>query len=530
MLLPLFIGKVPCVIETTLIDEIVTHIWSVGTLDLRGAVLDMSTTSAMLTHVQSQVFLHKSPGGHRHVSMTMSRRNASLIVLPRATKRYSVTTTDFGSNSLRILRRKSTPLRLEPVTLHVSSAVHPRSRLHASTTRNHAQPSHQSDHSHPSAVQCMDLTPHFTTSTKANFAWITYQTVTRSKMSPGRAERVFGKKESPVTKWQCVLLRVHLWRECLVAGLCVLWLQVRFESRSVQGSLDLTDRPESALSSVPIDQFGLHPARKLDHLSKSAHVPSSRLRKVQIGGRYAAPALVRDEDASETGRGEKKLPGVLREPITELASTLQKLVSVITQMSNQHTHVTAESHDIVCRQQLSNQVEIDGSGTSYLATEDLTDDWECFQPRQVRQALRAVIGCEFYPTQDDGNSALAQAQEIGQGDEEVKSVGEEPDTGEPPPTGISATVLELVRKTHVNVGHPSPCPSLRILRAAGARLKVLAYVRHPFQCAVCSTICRRASHSRTALLVTYEFKNTVAVDLFLLVEGTGGANRGRVRP
>ena len=70
---------------------------------------------------------------------------------------------------------------------------------------------------------------------------------------------------------------------------------------------------------------------------------------------------------------------MLREPITELASTLQKLVSAITQMSNQHTHVTAESHDIVCRQQLSNQVEMDGSGTSYLATE-----------------LRAVIGCEFY--------------------------------------------------------------------------------------------------------------------------------------
>ena len=44
--LPLFIREVPGIIEATWIDEGVPHISSVGTLDVLGAVLDLSTNPA----------------------------------------------------------------------------------------------------------------------------------------------------------------------------------------------------------------------------------------------------------------------------------------------------------------------------------------------------------------------------------------------------------------------------------------------------------------------------------------------------
>ena len=121
---------------------------------------------------------------------------------------------------------------------------------------------------------------------------------------------------------------------------------------------------------------------------------------------------------------------------------------------------------------------MDGTGTgptplvSSLAAQDLSNYWECSPPSQVRPALRAMIVCESCTTQDDGISAPAPAEEIGQCDKKVRSVGEGPDTGEPPPTGISATAQELVQRTHVNLGHLSQPQFPRIYRAAGAPFEV----------------------------------------------------------
>ena len=285
---------------------------------------------------------------------------------------------------------------------------------------------HKSDHSHPSAVQYLDSIPHLPTIDERHVAWINYQAVTRSKMSPGRTGRVFGKKESPVQK---------------------------MASHDAQGSLV---------------------ARTIG--CRFVCALGSRAIRVSVG------------------------PG-------------------IGGMSRQRTTVTAQSHDIEFRE---NHAEIDGRGTgptplvSCLAAQDLSNDWECSPPSQVPQALRAMIGCESCPTQDDDISAPALAEDIGQCDKKVRSVGEGPDTGEPPPTGISATAQELVRKTHVNLGHLSQPQFLPNLSCRRSAFRGLANGRHQFQCAVCSSMSWPASHRRAAVPVTYKFKSVVEVDMFFL--------------
>ena len=81
------------IIEVALIVESVPHILSVGTLDVLGAVLDL-------------------------VDNQLSNFDTGAV------SSFSGPATDFSSNSLRTLSQTSTHLRLEPVTPHISSAVH----------------------------------------------------------------------------------------------------------------------------------------------------------------------------------------------------------------------------------------------------------------------------------------------------------------------------------------------------------------------------------------------------------------------
>ena len=97
-------------------------------------------------------------------------------------------------------------------------------------------------------------------------------------------------------------------------------------------------------------------------LKKTAH-PSILAETVQRGVPYVGPAF-RAEVVAES------LNGVLQEPMGDLASSEQKLVAAITQMSNHRTTVTSQSHEIVCQKMsqlqqmimpLSQRTEMDAS-------------------------------------------------------------------------------------------------------------------------------------------------------------------------
>ena len=80
---------------------------------------------------------------------------------------------------------------------------------------------------------------------------------------------------------------------------------------------------------------------------------------------------------------------------------------------------------------------------------------------------------------------------------------------------ITGQEKNLVRKVHVNMSHPSRDQFLRILKAAGAKARVLHYVKEHFQCDHCDLQRFPKSRRKAAIPPTYAFNKVVGVDLFL---------------
>ena len=79
---------------------------------------------------------------------------------------------------------------------------------------------------------------------------------------------------------------------------------------------------------------------------------------------------------------------------------------------------------------------------------------------------------------------------------------------------LSESQKSLIRKIHVNTGHPPRERLLRTLRAAGAKANVLQYVRDEFECETCA-IKRGPDHRRKAQCPrTFAFNKVLSVDVF----------------
>ena len=79
---------------------------------------------------------------------------------------------------------------------------------------------------------------------------------------------------------------------------------------------------------------------------------------------------------------------------------------------------------------------------------------------------------------------------------------------------LSESQKSLVKKIHVNTGHPPRDRLLRTLKAAGAKPSVLKYVRDEFSCDVCA-IRRGPDHRRKAQCPrTFAFNRVLSVDVF----------------
>ncbi|CAE7837485.1 unnamed protein product, partial [Symbiodinium necroappetens] len=96
-------------------------------------------------------------------------------------------------------------------------------------------------------------------------------------------------------------------------------------------------------------------------------------------------------------------------------------------------------------------------------------------------------------------------------DEEFDEDGPGP---EPRQEILSESQKSLIKKIHVNMGHPPRDRLLRTLKAAGARPSVLKYVRDEFSCDVCA-IRRGPDHRRKAQCPrTFAFNRVLSVDVF----------------
>ena len=81
---------------------------------------------------------------------------------------------------------------------------------------------------------------------------------------------------------------------------------------------------------------------------------------------------------------------------------------------------------------------------------------------------------------------------------------------------VSEEQKRLVRKLHVNTGHPPTDRFLRTLKAAGALPHVLAYVRDHFHCEDCAIKTRSDSRRRAQCPRMYSFNRALSVDVMYL--------------
>ena len=107
---------------------------------------------------------------------------------------------------------------------------------------------------------------------------------------------------------------------------------------------------------------------------------------------------------------------------------------------------------------------------------------------------------------DEADSEDEAAEPKGDGAAEAISVGA------PMTRTLTASQKTLVRKAHINLGHPETGAFCRLLRQARARLEVIEYVRKEFKCDVCDARSRAGARLPAALPRTYMFNRVVALD------------------
>ena len=81
---------------------------------------------------------------------------------------------------------------------------------------------------------------------------------------------------------------------------------------------------------------------------------------------------------------------------------------------------------------------------------------------------------------------------------------------------VSEEQKKLIRKLHVNTGHPPQDRFLRTLRAAGALPHVLEYVRDHFKCDDCAVKVQADSRRRAQCPRLYSFNRAVSVDVMYI--------------
>ncbi|CAE6937198.1 unnamed protein product [Symbiodinium sp. CCMP2456] len=113
-------------------------------------------------------------------------------------------------------------------------------------------------------------------------------------------------------------------------------------------------------------------------------------------------------------------------------------------------------------------------------------------------------------------ASFPEVVEISEDEEEPvageRGVPERADPAEAPQT-MTAEQKRLVRKIHINTGHPPMARLLRTLRAAGALPHVLEYVKNEFQCDDCGIKKQADARRRAQCPRVFSFNRVLSVDI-----------------
>ena len=126
----------------------------------------------------------------------------------------------------------------------------------------------------------------------------------------------------------------------------------------------------------------------------------------------------------------------------------------------------------------------------------------------VQQELGGASACLSFPVtteieEDEGDDL-----------EDVAAGHDSENAPESPLPQVSQAQKTLIRKLHINTGHPPTDRFLRTLKAAGALPHILKYVREEFACQDCQLRRGPAPRRRAQCPRTYGFNRALSVDVF----------------
>ena len=103
--------------------------------------------------------------------------------------------------------------------------------------------------------------------------------------------------------------------------------------------------------------------------------------------------------------------------------------------------------------------------------------------------------------------------------EEDEEVVASPETSDHPRSQVTEAQKRLIRKVHVNTGHPPLERFLRAMKAAGAHAHVLAYIKKEFRCDECDVRHGPSVRRKAQLPRTFAFNQLIGVDFFYVAYG-----------
>ncbi|CAE7324282.1 RE1, partial [Symbiodinium necroappetens] len=140
-------------------------------------------------------------------------------------------------------------------------------------------------------------------------------------------------------------------------------------------------------------------------------------------------------------------------------------------------------------------------------------------PSELKKQLSWATGCLLsgikYQPQESGACFFGEDEPENEEEEDLP-LSPSSKEAETEPKAATESQKRLIRKLHVNLGHPHRDRFLHMLRAAGAHEHVLSYVKNSLECEVCDVKHRQDNRRRAQYPKTFSFNRVLCVDVLYL--------------
>ena len=123
-----------------------------------------------------------------------------------------------------------------------------------------------------------------------------------------------------------------------------------------------------------------------------------------------------------------------------------------------------------------------------------------------------IDGAQAEEERREGMERLLPAAEA----EDELEEGREAEESDPLPCGVNRREKQLIKKLHINLGHPSTQDFYRAMKMSRARLEVLSYIKKEFKCDHCEEHQPPRSARPATIPKTYAPNRVVGVDIVFM--------------